>query len=128
MPDKLLKEDLPESSTEAHVAEMRRLLYVAMTRARKRLVLSWPRVGGAGDQTEQKPSPFYEEARAAIGAEEEEREEELLGIHEDLYAAFRMLRDEVLGGVAQVGIRMGEMRLDAHLDAAAAMSPATWSC
>jgi RecB family exonuclease len=122
VPDVLLKEDLPETSTEAHIAEMRRLLYVAMTRARKRLVLSWPRVGGAGDQTEQKPSPFYEEARVAIGAEEEERAEELLGIHEDLYAAFRMLRDEVMGGVAQVGARMGEMRLDAHLDAAAAMA------
>jgi DNA helicase-2/ATP-dependent DNA helicase PcrA len=91
-----------------------------MTRARKRLVLSWPHKAGAGDQTEQKPSAFYEEARAAVGASEEERNEELLGIHEDLYAAFRMLRDEVMGGVAQVGSRMGEMRLDAHLDAAAA--------
>ena len=101
---------------------MRRLLYVAMTRARKRLVLSWPHKAGAGDQTEQKPSAFYEEARAAVGAEEEERNEELLGIHEDLYAAFRMLRDEVMGGVAQVGARMGEMRLDAHLDAAAAIA------
>jgi len=122
VPDALLKEELPGTSTEAHVAEMRRLLYVAMTRARKRLVLSWPAKGGAGDQTEQKPSAFYEEARAAVGAEEEERNEELLGIHEDLYAAFRMLRDEVMGGVAQVGARMGEMRLDAHLDAAAAIA------
>jgi DNA helicase II / ATP-dependent DNA helicase PcrA len=122
VPDVLLKEDLPDTSTEAHVAEMRRLLYVAMTRARKRLVLSWPRVAGAGDQVEQKPSSFYEEARAAIGADEEERQEELLGIHEDLFAAFRMLRDEVMGGVAQVGARMGEMRLDAHLDAATAIA------
>ncbi len=122
VPDALLKEELPGTSTEAHVAEMRRLLYVAMTRARKRLVLSWPKMGGAGDQTEQKPSPFYEEARAAIGAAEEERNEELLGIHEDLYAAFRMLRDEVMNGVAQVGARLGEMRLDAHLDAAGAIA------
>ena len=122
VPDVLLKEELPGTSTEAHVAEMRRLLYVAMTRARKRLVLSWPHKAGAGDQTEQKPSAFYEEARAAVGGEEEQRNEELLGIHEDLYAAFRMLRDEVMGGVAQVGARMGEMRLDAHLDAAAAMA------
>jgi DNA helicase-2/ATP-dependent DNA helicase PcrA len=122
VPDALLKEELPSSSTEAHVSEMRRLLYVAMTRARRRVVLSWPQVAGAGDQTEQKPSPFYEEARAAIGAAEEQRREELLGIHEDLYAAFRMLRDEVMGGVAQVGARMGEMRLDAHLDAAAAVA------
>ncbi len=112
-----------DDAREAHVAEMRRLLYVAMTRARKRLVLSWPeRRRGAGDQTEQKPSPFYEEARAALGADEEERNEELLGIHEDLYAAFRMLRDEVMSGVAQVGARMGEMRLDAHLDAAGAIA------
>jgi DNA helicase-2/ATP-dependent DNA helicase PcrA len=122
VPDALLKEDLPETSSEAHVAEMRRLLHVAMTRARKRLVLSWPRVAGAGDQSEQKPSAFYEEARAAIGAAEDERKEELLGIHEDLYAAFRMLRDEVMGGVQQVGARMGEMRLDAHLDAPAAVA------
>jgi DNA helicase-2/ATP-dependent DNA helicase PcrA len=93
-----------------------------MTRARKRLVLSWPKVGGTGDQTEQKHSPFYEEARAAVGVSEEERNEELLGIHEDLYAAFRMLRDEVMGGVAQVGARLGEMRLDAHLDAPAAIA------
>jgi DNA helicase-2/ATP-dependent DNA helicase PcrA len=121
VPDALLKEDLPGTSTEAHVAEMRRLLYVAMTRARKRLVLSWPRMAGAGDQTEQKPSSFYEEARAAIGGTEEERQEELLGIHEDLYAAFRMLRDEVMGGVQHTGARMGEMRLDAHLDVSAAV-------
>ena len=32
------------------------------------------------------PSPFYEEARAAVGAEEEVAEEELFGPAEDLYA------------------------------------------
>jgi DNA helicase II / ATP-dependent DNA helicase PcrA len=124
VPDALLKEALPENTREAHVAEMRRLLYVAMTRARRRLVLSWPESSGsgAGDESQQKPSPFYEEARAALGAEEEERREELLGIHEDLYAAFRMMRDEVLGSVAQVGAGMSEMRLDAHLDAVQAMA------
>ena len=122
VPDELLKEELPGTTTEAHIAEMRRLLYVAMTRARKRLVLAWPAVTGAGDQTQQKASQFYEEARAAVGVEEEERREELLGIHEDLFAAFRMLRDDVMGGVAQVGARMGEMRLDAHLDVAAAVA------
>ena len=31
---------------EAHIAEMRRLLYVAMTRARRRLVLAWPECTG----------------------------------------------------------------------------------
>ena len=33
-----------------------------------------------------------------------------------------MLRDDVMGGVAQVGARMGEMRLDAHLDVAGAVA------
>ena len=35
-----------EHDREAHIAEMRRLLYVAMTRARRRLVLAWPEVAG----------------------------------------------------------------------------------
>src|SRR6185437_8112106 len=60
--------------------------------------------------------------RGALGAEEEERAEQLLGIHEDLYAAFRMMRDEVLGSVAQVGAGMSELRLDAHLDAVQAVA------
>jgi DNA helicase-2/ATP-dependent DNA helicase PcrA len=124
VPEALLKEDLPEDSREAHQDEMRRLLYVAMTRARRRLVLAWPERSGAGsgDETLQKPSCFYEEARAALEAEEEHRNEELLGIHEDLYAAFRMMRDEVLGSVAQVGAGMSELRLDAHLDAVQAVA------
>ncbi|MGH2979258.1 MAG: ATP-dependent helicase [Solirubrobacterales bacterium] len=123
VPDALLKEELPAGTTaEAHAAEMRRLLYVAMTRARKRLVLAWPEVAGAGDQTQQKASQYYEEARAAVGAGEEERREELLGIHEDLFAAFRMMRDDVMGNVAHVGARLGEMRLDAHLDSPAAVA------
>src|SRR5436190_362835 len=124
IPEALLKEELPGDTRDAHVDEMRRLLYVAMTRARRRLVLAWPEQSGAGtgDETRQKPSPFYEEARAALGASEEERSEELLGIHEDLYAAFRMMRDEVLGSVAQVGAGMSELRLDAHLDAVQAVA------
>jgi DNA helicase-2/ATP-dependent DNA helicase PcrA len=122
VPDALLKEELPGSTGEAHAAEMRRLLHVAMTRARTRLVLTWPEVAGAGDQTAQKPSQLYEEARAAVGADEEERSEELLGIHEDLFAAFRMMRDDVMGSVAQVAASMGDLRLDAHLDVAAAVA------
>ena len=115
VPDALLKESLPADSRDAHVAEMRRLLYVAMTRARKRLVLAWPAHSGSSDST-QKPSPFLEEAREAIGGEIEQRDEELLGIHEDLFAALRTMRDEVLGSVARTGAGMSEMRLDAHLE------------
>ena len=118
VPDALLKESLPENTREAHVEEMRRLLYVAMTRARKRLVLAWPEAtAAAGDPVAQKPSPFYEEARETLGATEVTHGEELLGIDENLFAAFRGVRDDLLRGVAQIGDRMGEMRLDAHLDA-----------
>jgi DNA helicase-2/ATP-dependent DNA helicase PcrA len=130
VPDALLKEALPENTREAHVAEMRRLLYVAMTRARRRLVLAWAEAGnrgtaqlpGSSEPAQQKASPFYEEARAALTAPEEHQREQLLGIHEDLYAAFRMMRDEVLGSVAQVGAGMSELRLDAHLDAVQAIA------
>jgi DNA helicase-2/ATP-dependent DNA helicase PcrA len=115
VPDALLKESLPADSREAHVAEMRRLLYVAMTRARKRLVLAWP-AHGSSSESVQKPSPFLEEAREAVAAEIEQRDEQLLGIHEDLFAALRTMRDEVLGSVSRVGRGMGEMRLDAHVE------------
>ena len=41
IPDALLHEALPPTTREAHVAEMRRLLHVAMTRARDGLVLAY---------------------------------------------------------------------------------------
>jgi superfamily I DNA/RNA helicase/CRISPR/Cas system-associated exonuclease Cas4 (RecB family) len=123
VPDDLLKEELPANTRQQHLAEMRRLMYVAMTRARKRLVLAWPETtSSAGTRVQQQPSPFYEEAMTALGAQEEERAEELLGVEEDLLSAFRALRDEVLGGATQVGTEIGEMRLDAHLDAARAVA------
>jgi DNA helicase II / ATP-dependent DNA helicase PcrA len=69
VPDALLPEALPRGR-DAHVAESRRLAYVAMTRARRHLVLSHVAMGASG--TPQTPSPFFEEARAAVGAEVEE--------------------------------------------------------
>jgi DNA helicase-2/ATP-dependent DNA helicase PcrA len=93
---------------------MRRLLHVAMTRARARLVLAYPeRTEGGGAQP---PSPFAEEARAAVGGEWEVREEELFGPAETLQSTFRLLRDELLTTVAQVGGRLGELRFDTDLD------------
>ena len=47
IPDALIKEALPPDSKAGHVAEMRRLLHVAMTRARRRLVLAYPAVDRA---------------------------------------------------------------------------------
>src|SRR4051794_12066662 len=115
VPDELLKESLPEPrGREQHEAEMRRLLHVAMTRARRSLVLAWPE-GAAGGATP-RPSPFYEEARLAAEAEEEVFDEELFGPAEGLHSMFRILRDELLDTVASVGGRLGEMRLDTYLD------------
>jgi DNA helicase-2/ATP-dependent DNA helicase PcrA len=109
VPDELLKEELPPAEErEAALGELRRLLHVAMTRARHTLVLAW----GDGNA----PSPFYEEARAALEAEEEPFEEELFGPAEGLHATFRIMRDELLDNVARIGGRLGEMRLDTYLD------------
>ena len=115
VPDALLREVVSEDGPEVHEALMRRLLHVAMTRARSGLVLSW-----AEDAEGARPSPFYEEARAAAGRPEEFQEEQLFGPAEGLHATFRMMRDEVLDSVSRVAGRLGEMRLDTYMDVASA--------
>src|SRR3954463_7589259 len=114
IPDALISEELPPDTKAAHVEEQRRLLHVAMTRARRRLVLAYPERTdrGAGQQ----PSPFLEEALAAGGGAWEGREEELFGPAETLQSTFRLLRDELLTTVSQVGGRLGELRFDTDLD------------
>ncbi|HEX8158225.1 MAG TPA: ATP-dependent DNA helicase [Solirubrobacteraceae bacterium] len=114
IPDALLKEKLGPDDRAAHVAAMRRLLYTAMTRSRKGLVLAYPARAASG--AVQPPSPFAEEARAALGAEWEELEEELFGPEEALHATFQALRDQLLAGIARVGKGLGELRLDTDLD------------
>jgi DNA helicase-2/ATP-dependent DNA helicase PcrA len=103
---------------ENHVADMRRMLYVAMTRARERLVLAYATGAMGAPTTRRAPSPFAEEARAAVGGEWEEREEELFGPDEALHAVYQGLRDELLRSVPKVGNRIGELRLDTDLDVA----------
>jgi DNA helicase-2/ATP-dependent DNA helicase PcrA len=114
IPDALIKETLPPDTKGAHIAEQRRLLHVAMTRARERLVLAYPEVTDRGSA--QLPSPFAEEARAALGAEWEVREEELFGPAETLQSTFRILRDDLMRTIAEVGGRLGELRFDTDLD------------
>ena len=99
---------------------MRQLLHLAMTRARKGLVLAWAEGGQQGANP--RPSPFYEEAMAAVGVEEEVFEEELFGPAEGLHSTFRIMRDELLDTVARMGGRLGEMRLDTYLDVDQAVS------
>jgi DNA helicase-2/ATP-dependent DNA helicase PcrA len=114
IPDALLKESLGPDDRGAHVASMRRLAYVAMTRASRGLVLAYPALSASG--VAQPPSPFAEEARVALGAAWEVLEEELFGPEEALHATFQALRDELLADVARVGKGLGELRLDTDLD------------
>src|SRR6185503_18487435 len=114
VPDALVKESVPPLSRAAHAAEMRRLLHVAMSRARRRLVLAYPERTDRG--AVQQPSPFAEEAREAVGGEWESHEEELFGPAETLQSTFRVLRDELMHTIAQVGGRLGELRFDTDLD------------
>ncbi|MDX6719651.1 MAG: ATP-dependent helicase UvrD/PcrA, partial [Solirubrobacteraceae bacterium] len=114
IPDALLREALGSDDRAAHVASMRRLLHVAMTRASRGLVLAYPARAASG--AVQPPSPFAEEARAAVGGEWEQLEEELFGPAEALHATFQALRDELLADVARVGKGLGDLRLDTDLD------------
>src|SRR3954468_1022144 len=105
VPDELLPETVVVTGREAHEERMRRVLYVAMTRARRGLVLAWPETDGA------RPSPFLDPER-----EEEFHEEELFGPAEGLHSTFRIMRDELLDTVARMGGRLKEMRLDTYVD------------
>ncbi|HEX2103306.1 MAG TPA: ATP-dependent DNA helicase [Solirubrobacteraceae bacterium] len=116
IPDALLHEQLPPDTRAAHVAEMRRLLHVAMTRAREGVVLAFAARSDGGAL--QPPSPFAEEARAALQAQWEDRDEELFGPDETVHATYQALRDELLHSIPRTGSRLGELRLDTDLDVA----------
>jgi DNA helicase-2/ATP-dependent DNA helicase PcrA len=114
IPDALLHEELAPDTRAEHVADMRRLLHVAMTRASEGLVLAYAARAEGGAL--QHPSPFVEEARAALDAPFQERDEELFGPDETLHATFTTLRDELLRSIPRTATRLGELRLDTDLD------------
>jgi DNA helicase-2/ATP-dependent DNA helicase PcrA len=114
IPDSLLSEELPPDTEETHRAALHQELYVALSRARSRLVLSFPRADDRGAPLA--PSPALETARAALGAVWQEREEELFGPAETLHSTYRLLRDELLEGTTRAGGRLGELRFDTDLD------------
>ena len=101
-------------TAEAHVADMRRLTYLAMTRARRSLTLSYAE--RSDHETTRSPSPFAEEAREALDASWEPVEEELFGPEETLHATFQALRDELLGDVQRTARGLSELRFDTDLD------------
>jgi ATP-dependent DNA helicase UvrD/PcrA len=103
----------------SHEDESRRLLYIAMTRARDELVLSRPAATEAGNA---RPSPFYEDARAVLDAGEQEQGEELFGPAEGLQATYRMIQDEVLEEAWRAGGKLREPRLDTYVDVTRAVA------
>jgi DNA helicase-2/ATP-dependent DNA helicase PcrA len=113
IPDQLLDEELPPASDELAAARRGRLAYVAASRARRALVISWPDAVGDAPAL---ASPLYEAAREALGGDEEAQEEELFGPAEGLHATYRMLRDEVLEASWRAGSAVSEMRLDTAED------------
>ncbi|MFZ1995029.1 MAG: ATP-dependent DNA helicase, partial [Solirubrobacteraceae bacterium] len=114
IPDSLLSEELPPDTEETRRAALAQELYVALSRARSRLVLSYPRADDRGAPLA--PVPALETVRAALGAAWQEREEELFGPAETLHSTYRLLRDELLEGTARAGGRLGELRFDTDLD------------
>ncbi|MEA2298399.1 MAG: ATP-dependent helicase UvrD/PcrA [Solirubrobacteraceae bacterium] len=111
VPAELIGRPAPAAS---HAAGMRGLLALAISRARRGVVLAHAASSARG--AVQSPSPFLEDARAAVAADWEDREEELFGPAEALHSTFRELRDELLESVARIGGRLGELRLDTDLD------------
>jgi DNA helicase-2/ATP-dependent DNA helicase PcrA len=114
LPDTLLSEEVPEDDEERRGARLRQELYAAMTRARQRLVMSYPSANDRGEAVA--PSPLLEEARQAVMGEWEDREEELFGPAETLHSMYRLLSDELLEGTMRAGSRLGELRFDTDLD------------
>jgi DNA helicase-2/ATP-dependent DNA helicase PcrA len=110
-----------ESTTPGNgdFARPARLAYLAMTRASRALVLSWPENTAEGPIP---PSPFYEAARDALDAQEEVHTEELFGPAEGLHSTYRMLRDEALEASWRAGSALSEMRLDTAEDVTQAVA------
>jgi DNA helicase-2/ATP-dependent DNA helicase PcrA len=62
-----------------------------------------------------------DDARVTLGAEWEDKEEELFGPAETLHSTYRLLRDELLEGTTRAAGRLGELRFDTDLDVAHAV-------
>ncbi len=100
--------------------EIAEQLYVAISRTRRRVVLSYPSVNDRGAAL--LPAVALERAREALGASWEDRQEELFGPAETLHSTYRMLRDELLEGTLRAGGRLGELRFDTDLDVSHAVA------
>ncbi len=107
IPDALLSSDLPADDEDQRRLMLRQRLYVALTRARSRVVLAY---------AHEAPSPLLDEIRTALSGDWVDREEELFGPEETLHSTYRLLRDELLESTIRAGGRLGELRFDTDLD------------
>jgi len=114
IPDALLRERLPADDEDCRNVRLRQALYVALTRARARVVLCYPSANDRGAGVE--PLSMVDEARDALLGSWEDKEEELFGPAETLHSTYRLLRDELLEGTMRAGGRLGELRFDTDLD------------
>ena len=114
IPAPLLHEPLPPDDGTARERAVRQLAYVAITRARRRLVLAYPRADDRGE--DRTPAPVLADVAAGLGGRYIDREEELFGPAEALHSTYRLLRDELLEGTMRAGGRLGELRFDTDLD------------
>ncbi|MBV9803937.1 MAG: ATP-dependent helicase [Solirubrobacterales bacterium] len=107
-------EGIAETGAAEAVPVVRQVLYVAITRARRRVVLAYPAVGERGSAFA--PAAAVEAMRVAVAGAWVEQEEEMFGPAETLHSTYRLLRDEVLEGTMRAGGRLAELRLDTDLD------------
>jgi DNA helicase II / ATP-dependent DNA helicase PcrA len=114
IPSALLPAETVRRRSQDPDLALRRALYEAITRAGARVVLTYPSEGERGAAL--RPLPGIEAARSALGADWEDKPEELFGPAEMLHSTYRLLRDEVLESTMRVGGRLGELRLDTDLD------------
>jgi DNA helicase-2/ATP-dependent DNA helicase PcrA len=118
IPAELLQ--VADSPRCAPAHDLGRQLYVAITRARQRVVLAYPRVNDRGAAL--LPTPALERAREAVHRAWQDKQEELFGPAETLHSTYRLLRDELLEGTMRAGGRLGELRFDTDLDVSHAVA------
>ena len=111
VPEPALAERDPD---QVQAPVLRQTMYVAVTRTRRRVVLTYPAVGERGSALG--PALAVEAMRTAVSGAWEDREEEMFGPAETLHSTYRLLRDEVLEGTMRAGGRLAELRLDTDLD------------
>jgi DNA helicase-2/ATP-dependent DNA helicase PcrA len=114
IPDALLREAMPADTEDNRATTLGQVLYVALSRAGARLVLSYPRADDRGGSLS--PAPALETIRGALDASWQDWQEELFAPAEALHSTYRLLRDELLEGTMRAGGRLGELRFDTDLD------------